>query len=68
MLSWERLYLIAHGGVFIISTPLMFALALKKLQALNLLKSSQIYQIVASFLVFTTELFFFFLSQLSFYV
>jgi len=30
MLSWERLFLITHGGVFTISEILMFALAKKK--------------------------------------
>jgi len=30
MLSWERLFLITHGGVFTISEILMFSLAKKK--------------------------------------
>lgn len=38
MLSWERLFLITHGGAFTISALLMFALANKKAASLELIK------------------------------
>lgn len=61
MLSWERLFLITHGGAFTISALLMFALAnKKKLQAMSLLNPLyMVYQIVAGFLVFTAQVFIF---------
>lgn len=63
MLSWERLFLITHGGAFSISEILMFALAnnkKKKAASHELIKLViYVYQIVAGFLVFRAELFLF---------